>query len=1130
MKISLVLLAVVLLLVLCSDLFAVFPSRPVLGPDEKPLPAKNFIEQPRMMEGKRYMAAPTEKILVLLVDFPADTYDDPETEVVDTCAAVTFHAGHDTAYYRQKIFTETVGSHSMDEYWDECSLGNMDITGTVFGPYTMPHSMKYYGWDTQNVIDDGWNDDAGNTDGKTCKDDGVTGTCRLIEDACDAADPDVDFCDFDADGDSLVDHVMVIHAGRGQEMGNVSPSNIWSWFYGDLDYGPYDVEPNHCAGDTVHAGFIVPEFYSDPDSVPLGVWCHEFSHSIGNPDLYDPDGGSASVPDDNDYPVMDWCLMGHGSWCGPTGNGERPSHLTAFNKAGTGWVNVMVLKPTKNKTDYDVYDLETPFVPGKVNEAQALRIDVSQMRGEYFLIENRDIRDANTSFDKFDSDWSAWTGQGGPDSLDCGLIVSHIMTMHNVDFINQGTCGYDYMHGLGDTCPCDPAAYEVWIEDPGYNDTLAADWNEWWYPWEVKAGAAYADSSADDPHYLFDAANRINANCTRTASSIDNLGQVTNISVEARSDCGNPLTARVFVPGWVENPGIEGPIHFCSEWALFHKGITSGGWGYGGGFPNIDAPFEARMEVAWVQPGPTQLRSSPVITNTEVEVQAGKKVKGLAVVATSAGIVVCYSAKDGAPVWSTTIGIPLRSTPIACDTLYGWNDVSVVLNRVIVSTMNGRLYFLNLLNGQVQGYWPEPTSAPLEADPRIGMVENPYIPGNYQPLIFVGSLSGTMYAINALTMSEQWNCPVGAPIRSPAAMGIIRLPTENQKGNPAVMQWPRMDAIFFGDASGFLRCVSAFDGYPLWSANLGANIMASPATCDSVTQDEIMWQSDQMVIAATTQGKVFARDATNGRPLWEYDTPSGQSIVSSPSVAVDRVHNWGMLWFQSFDGTVCCLHLGKPRGGARVIWSYSDGSPGTSSSPGVVLPYGMLPLGFDTVGNPVFPPACATGDPKDDGVVYIGSSVVGGGGGRILALNAADGTPVWEWGVPQNVDASPAPTLGMMFISADLLYAFEPNAEAGVESKGLAGLSLDLKIGPNPVRPSTMIECSIPVATRVSLKVYDVRGRLVESIFDGSRAAGVYRMEWGGRDDNGANVAAGIYFVKLDTDRGSVIKKAVLVR
>jgi flagellar hook assembly protein FlgD len=74
------------------------------------------------------------------------------------------------------------------------------------------------------------------------------------------------------------------------------------------------------------------------------------------------------------------------------------------------------------------------------------------------------------------------------------------------------------------------------------------------------------------------------------------------------------------------------------------------------------------------------------------------------------------------------------------------------------------------------------------------------------------------------------------------------------------------------------------------------------------------------------------------------------------------------------------------------------------------------------------------------------------------------------------------------------------------------------------------IKLAIPVSGRVSLKVYDVQGRLVNTLLDSKAAAGEYAVHWAGANSNGRRVASGIYFMKLETLRGSIVKKMVISR
>jgi hypothetical protein len=83
---------------------------------------------------------------------------------------------------------------------------------------------------------------------------------------------------------------------------------------------------------------------------------------------------------------------------------------------------------------------------------------------------------------------------------------------------------------------------------------------------------------------------------------------------------------------------------------------------------------------------------------------------------------------------------------------------------------------------------------------------------------------------------------------------------------------------------------------------------------------------------------------------------------------------------------------------------------------------------------------------------------------------------------------------------------------------------------PNPFNPQTTIAYAIPEPGIVTLKIYDVQGRLVRTIVYGEQPAGEHRAVWRGRDKNGSPVASGIYFVRLEFGSNMQIRKVVLLK
>ena len=83
---------------------------------------------------------------------------------------------------------------------------------------------------------------------------------------------------------------------------------------------------------------------------------------------------------------------------------------------------------------------------------------------------------------------------------------------------------------------------------------------------------------------------------------------------------------------------------------------------------------------------------------------------------------------------------------------------------------------------------------------------------------------------------------------------------------------------------------------------------------------------------------------------------------------------------------------------------------------------------------------------------------------------------------------------------------------------------------PNPFNPSTTISFSIPQDGKTRLTVYDIRGRLINVLMDGSLPAGKHSVVWDGKGSDGRDSASGIYFLKLDSMGESHSRKITLMK
>ncbi|MDD2889567.1 MAG: T9SS type A sorting domain-containing protein [bacterium] len=83
---------------------------------------------------------------------------------------------------------------------------------------------------------------------------------------------------------------------------------------------------------------------------------------------------------------------------------------------------------------------------------------------------------------------------------------------------------------------------------------------------------------------------------------------------------------------------------------------------------------------------------------------------------------------------------------------------------------------------------------------------------------------------------------------------------------------------------------------------------------------------------------------------------------------------------------------------------------------------------------------------------------------------------------------------------------------------------------PNPALNSTFIKFGIPEAGNVKLKIYNVSGRLVKTLFEGECTAGYHTVKWNGTDAYNKKIAAGIYFVRLQNNKRTLTRKTVILQ
>ncbi|MGH8005216.1 MAG: T9SS type A sorting domain-containing protein, partial [Limisphaerales bacterium] len=83
---------------------------------------------------------------------------------------------------------------------------------------------------------------------------------------------------------------------------------------------------------------------------------------------------------------------------------------------------------------------------------------------------------------------------------------------------------------------------------------------------------------------------------------------------------------------------------------------------------------------------------------------------------------------------------------------------------------------------------------------------------------------------------------------------------------------------------------------------------------------------------------------------------------------------------------------------------------------------------------------------------------------------------------------------------------------------------------PNPFNPQTAIAFSLPKSSEVRLEVFDLLGRSVVTLKEGSMAAGTHTVVWDGRDRSGQTVSSGVYLYRLKVGSFVETKKMLFLK
>ena len=230
-------------------------------------------------------------------------------------------------------------------YYHEISYGALTVQGDIYGWYKLPYPESHYGLSCNGI------------NSADCS--GQDMSFQFAQDAAALAQKEVDF--------SKYDYFIFIHSGYGQESSGVG-NDIWSVTYMG---GVYVLTK----AKTIDLFSIVPELEAH-GAIPGGVYCLEFGHDLGLPDLYNTNTGQSILGP--------WELMDKGAWNGNP-QGSSPAHMTAWDKIQLGYISGSTIATAQDRTT-TTYTIDPTEIAS--NNIHAIKIPLAQT-SQYYLVEVR---------------------------------------------------------------------------------------------------------------------------------------------------------------------------------------------------------------------------------------------------------------------------------------------------------------------------------------------------------------------------------------------------------------------------------------------------------------------------------------------------------------------------------------------------------------------------------------------------------------------------------------------------------------------------------------------------------------------------------------------------------------------
>lgn len=121
-------------------------------------------------------------------------------------------------------------------------------------------------------------------------------------------------------------------------------------------------------------------------------------------------------------------------------------------------------------------------------------------------------------------------------------------------------------------------------------------------------------------------------------------------------------------------------------------------------------------------------------------------------------------------------------------------------------------------------------------------------------------------------------------------------------------------------------------------------------------------------------------------------------------------------------------------------------------------------------------------------------------------------------------------TTGDTFVATIGDFKTVPVGHGDEGDRGHKKSPLALRVKPNPLNPKADIAFTLTQPGRVTIGIYDLRGRLVRTVLDENRASGDQSVPWNGMDGAQHRVASGTYYVRIQAPQGREVRSVTVVK